>query len=105
MSPIGGSLKKNEVIVYFILQHKRKKKDSKYALGDLVRTADKRNMFSKFDTTNWSNKLCKITEIIDDTIHSNRINDLPERYNENLLGKSQLTLDENNKVMKKTKFI
>ena len=59
----------------------------------------------KFDTTNWSYKLYKITEIIDDTIPSYRITIYPERYNEALLQKSQLTLAENNKVMKKLNLI
>ena len=34
-----------------------------------------------------------------------RFNNLVERYNEALLRKSQLTLDENNKVMKKLNLI
>ena len=56
----------------------------------LVRTADKRNIFSKFDSTNWSYNLYKITEIINDTIPSYRIEQFPERYNEGLLQKSKL---------------
>ena len=39
-------------------------------MGDLVRTADLRKTFSKSDTTNWSNKLYKITDIVIDTIPS-----------------------------------
>ena len=70
-----------------------------------VRTANKRNIFSKFDTTNWSYNLYKITEIIDDTIPSYKLENYPERYNEALLQKSQLTLNENNKVMKKLNLI
>ena len=89
MTPTEASLKKNEDIVYFILQDKRKKKEPKFKLGDLVRTADIKKVFSKGDLTNWSNKLYTITQIIDDTIPSYRINYLPERYNENLLRKLQ----------------
>ena len=101
MTPIEASKKKNEDIVYFNLQDKRKKKEPKYKLGDLVRTADIKNVFSKGDLTNWSNKLYTITQIIDDTIPSYRINYLPERYNEALLLKTQLTQEENDKVMAK----
>ena len=85
MTPIEASKKKNEDIVYFNLQDKRKKKEPKFKLGDLVRTADIKKVFSKGDLTNWSNKLYTITQIIDDTIPSYRINYLPERYNEAFL--------------------
>ena len=100
-TPVEASKSINEDEVFFNLRDKRKKRNPKYKLNDLVRTADKRNIFSKFDSTNWSYNLYKITEIIDDTIPSYRINNLPERYNEALLQKSRLTLAENNKVMKK----
>ena len=57
-------------------------------------------MFSKGDTTNWSYKLYKITEIVNDTIPSYKINNLSERYNESLLKKTELSLKENKDVMK-----
>ena len=101
MTPTEASKKKNENIVYFNLQDKRKKKGPKFKLGDLVRTADIKKVFSKGDLTNWSNKLYTITQIIDDTIPSYRLNYLPERYNEALLRKTQLTQEENDKVMLK----
>ena len=101
LTPIQASLKKNEDYVYKILLDKRKKIKPKYEIGDLVRTADLKRTFSKSDTTNWSYKLYKITEIVNDTIPSYKINNLPERYNESLLKKTDLTLKENNSVMKK----
>ena len=58
-------------------------------------------MFSKSDTTNWSYKLYKISEIIKDTIPSYHIDNLPERYNESLLKKTDLSMKENDNVMKK----
>ena len=94
MTPTEASLKKNEDIVYFNLSDKGKKKKPKFKLGDLVRTADIKKVFSKGDLTNWSNKLYTITQIIDDTIPSYRINYLPERYNEALLRKTQLSQEE-----------
>ena len=54
--------------------------------------------------TNWSYKLYKISEIINDTIPSYKINNLPERYNESLLKKTDLTMKEKNSVMKKLKI-
>ena len=61
-------------------------------------------MFSKSDTTNWSYKLYKITEIINDTVPSFKINNLSERYNESLLKKTELTVKENDNVMKKLRI-
>ena len=101
LTPIQASLKKNEDYVYKNLLDERKNVKPKFQINDLVRTADLKKTFSKGDTTNWSYKLYKITEIINDTIPSYRIDNLPERYNESLLKKTELTMKENNSVMKK----
>ena len=101
MSPKDASLKKNEGYVYKNLLDKRNKIKPKFQINDLVRTADLKKTFSKGDTTNWSYKLYKITEIINDTIPSYKIDSLKERYNESLLKKTELTLKENDNVMKK----
>ena len=93
-------MKKNECYVYKNLLDKRKKVKPKYEIGDLVRTADLKKTFSKGDTTNWSYKLYKITQIIKDTIPSYHIDNLPERYNESLLKKTELSLKQNKDVMK-----
>ena len=105
MTPNQASKKSNEKIVYSNLQDRRVKKLAKFKLGDLVRTADIKRVFSKGDSTNWSYKLYTITEVIHDTIPSYRIDYLPERYNENLLLPTKLTLDENNKIMKELNLI
>ena len=104
LTPTQASLKKNEGYVYKNLFDKRKKVKPKYEIGDLVRTADLKKTFSKGDTTNWSYKMYKITEIINDTISSYKIDNLSERYNESLLKKTNLTMKENNSVMKKLKI-
>ena len=101
LSPKDASLKKNEGFVYKNLLDKRKKVKPKFQVNDLVRTADLKKTFSKADTTNWSYKLYKITEIIIDTTPSFKIDNLKERYNESLLKKTDLTLKENDNVMKK----
>ena len=104
LSPKDASLKKNEGYVYKNLLDKRKKITPKFQINDLVRVADLKKTFSKGDTTNWSYNLYKITEIINDTIPAYQIDNLPERYNESLLKKTDLTLKENNSVMKKLKI-
>ena len=104
LTPIQASLKKNEGYVYKNLLDKRKKVKPKFQINDLVRTADLKRTFSKRDTTNWSYKLYKITEIINDTIPSYKIDNLSERYNESLLKKTELTKKKNNSVMRKLKI-
>ena len=101
MTPFQASLKKNEGYVYKNLLDKRKKITPSFQINDLVRTADLKKTFSKGDTTNWSNKLYKITETVHDTIAIYRLGNLKERYNESLLKKTELTKKEKDNVMKK----
>ena len=101
MTPVQASKKSNEKIVYNNLKDNRVKQKPKYRLGQFVRTSDIKRVFSKGDSTNWSYKLYTITEVIHDIIPSYRIDYLAERYNENLLLPSKLTLEENNQVIKK----
>ena len=105
ITPIQASKKSNQKSVYNNLRDNRKIQKPKFKLGQIVRTADIKRVFSKGDSTNWSYKLYTITEVIHNTIPSYRINYLPERYNENLLLPTKLTLDENNKVMKELNLI
>ena len=105
LTPIQASLKKNEGYVYKNLLDKRNKIKPKFQINDLVRTADLKKTFSKGDTTNWSYKLYKITEIINDTIPAYKIDNSKERYNESLLKKTELTMKEKNSVMKKLNII
>ena len=105
MKPIDASKKSNQKLVYNNLKDDREVRKPKFNLGQLVRTADTKRVFSKGDSTNWSYKLYTITEVIHDTIPSYRIDYLPERYNENLLLPTKLSLDENNHVMKKLNLI
>ena len=104
LTPLQASLKKNEGFVYKNLLDKRNKITPKFQINNLVRTADLKKTFSKSDTTNWSYKLYKITEIINDTIPSYKIDNSPERYNESLFKKIDLTMKENEDVMKKLKI-
>ena len=101
LTAIQASLKKNEGYVYKNLLDKRKKIKPKFEIVDLVRTADLKKTFLKSDTTNWSCKLYKITDIVNDTIPGYKIDNVPERYNESVLKKTGLTMKENDSVMKK----
>ena len=105
MTPIQASKKSNEKIVYNNLKDTREIQKPKFKLGQLVRTADIKRVFSKGDSTNWSYKLYTITEVIHNTIPSYRIDYLPERYNENLLLPTKLSLEQNNQIMKELNLI
>ena len=56
MKPIDTSKKSNQKLVYDNLIDDREVRKPKYKLGDLVRTADIKRVFSKGDSTNWSYK-------------------------------------------------
>ena len=105
MKPIDASNKSNQKLVYNNLKDDREVRKPKFNSGDLVRTSDIKKVFSKGDSTNYSYKLYTITEVIRDTIPSYRLNYLPERYNENLLLPSKLSLEENDRVMKELNLI
>ena len=105
MTPNQASKKVNEKKVFSNLKDNREIQKPRYKLGQLVRTADIKRVFSKGDSTNWSYKLYTITEVIHDTIPSYRIDYLPERYNENFLLPTKLSLEENNQVMKELNLI
>ena len=101
LTPVQASLNKNEGYVYNNLLNKRRRVKPKLQINDLGRTAELQKTFSNSDTINWSYKLCKITAILNDTIPSYKIDKLEERYNEALLKKTELTMKENDSVMKK----
>ena len=105
MKPVQASKKSNEKEVFSNLKDRRVKQKPNFHLSQLVRTADIKRVFSKGDSTNWSYKLYTITEIIYDTIPSYRIDYLPERYNENILLPTKLSLEQNNKIMKELNLI
>ena len=50
-----------------------------FQANDLVRVVDLKKTFSKGDTTSWSYKVYKITEVNHDIIPSYKIDNLPER--------------------------
>ena len=72
----------------------------KFKIHDPVKKADLKRTCSKGDTTKWLNEFHTLTETIKDTIPSYRIGKLPEPYNEALLKKTNLTMKENDNVVK-----
>ena len=61
MTPSQASKKVNEKEVFSNLRDDRVKRQPKFKLGQLVRTADIKRVFSKGDSTNWSFNLYTIT--------------------------------------------
>ena len=72
-----------------------------FQLNDRVRVADLKKTFSKSGTTNCSYKLYRITETISNTISSYKTDNIQKRYNEALLKERELSMKENDNVMKK----
>ena len=101
LTPIQATLKKNESYFYNNIKDKRKIINQKLQVNDLVRTAGLEKNFSKGDTTDWPYKLYQITEINNDSIPSYKVDNFKERYNEDLLKKTELTMKQIDNVMKK----
>ena len=76
------------------------KRNRKFEIHDLVRTADIKKTFSKGDSTFWSNQMWEITEYFNDALTIYQVNNLPERYSEALFKCTKLSKKENNSVMK-----
>ena len=74
MAPIQASKKSNGIEVYSNLKDRREKKTPIFKLGQLIRTVNIKNVFSKGDSTNYSYNIYRITEIFHDTIPSYRVN-------------------------------
>ena len=76
------------------------KRKPKSKLGQLVRTADRRNIFSEGNTTNWSNEFYTITEI-----RSNTNQFITEKFTLEMLWnfakETRVTGDKNEKAKKK----
>ena len=82
------------------IQDRRVRRKPEFKLGQLVSIADIKKVFSKRDSLNLSYKFYTITEVIYDIVLSLRINYLPERYNQNVLLPTKLSLDVKFQVLK-----
>ena len=65
MSPIQASKKSNEKEIYSILKDNREVRKPISFLGQLVRKADIKKVFSKGDSTNYSYELYAMTEVFE----------------------------------------
>ena len=104
-TPNQASKNVNEREIYSNLRKDREVQKPKFKIGQLVKSSDIRKVFSKGDSTNYSYKLYRISEVLLDTIPCYRIHYLPERYNQNLILPTELSLEQNNQVMKKLNLI
>ena len=104
MTPVQAFKISKEKEVYSNLQDRRVRQKPKLKLGNSVRTADIKRVFGKGDSTNWSYKLYTITEVIHDSVPSYQIHFLAERYIQNLLFSTKLSLEQNKKNYERTEF-
>ena len=99
MTPVGASNNPDEVKYYV----KSTKATPIFAVGDYVRNADKRNIFSKGYTSNWNRELFKINEVLNTQPLTYKIEDMngeiiEGKYYEKELLKSEFDFESNNKV-------
>ena len=76
----------------------------KFKVGDYVRNADKRNIFSKGYTSNWNRELFKVNEVLKTQPPTYKIEDfngeiIEGKYYEQELLKSEFDFESNNKVL------
>ena len=100
MTPVVASNNPDKVRYYV----KSTKATPKFKIGDYVRNADKRNIFSKEYTSNWNRELFKINEILKTQPPTYKIEDMNGeiiecKYNEQDLLKSEFDFESNNKVL------
>ena len=85
-------------------QIKSTKATPKFKVGDYVRNADKRNIFSKGYTSNWKRELFKVNEYLKTQPPTYKIEDIngkiiEGKYYEQELLKSEFDFESNNKVI------
>ena len=83
---------------------KSTKATPKFKIGDYVRNADKRNIFSKGYTSNWNRELFKVNEILKTQPPTYTIEDMngeikEGKYYEQELLISEFDFESNNKVL------
>ena len=99
MTPVGASNNPDKVKYYV----KSTKATPKFKVGDYVRNADKRHIFSKGYTSNWNKELFQVNEILKTQSPTYKIKDMngeiiEGKYYEQELLKSEFDFESNNKV-------
>ena len=92
----------NPDIVRYTFSFKNNK--PKLKVGEYVRNADTRNMFSKGCTSNWNTELFKVNEVLNTQPPKYKIEDIngeiiEDKYYEQELLKSEFDFESNNKVL------
>ena len=99
MTPVDASNNPDKV-KYYVNSTKAK---PKFKVGDYVRNADNRNIFSKGYTSNWNRELLKVNEVLK-TQPTYKIADMngeiiEGKYYKQELLKSEFDFESNNKVL------
>ena len=100
MTPVDASNNPDKVIYYV----NSTKATPKVKVGDYVRNADKRNIFSKGYTSNWNRELFKVNEVLKTHPQTYKIEGIngeiiEGKYYEQELLKSEIYFESNNKVL------
>ena len=99
MTPVDTSNNPDKVRYSFSFKNIK----HKLKVGDYVRNADKRNIFSKGYASNWNRELFKINEVLKTQPPTYRVEDIngeiiKGKYEQELL-KSEFNYESNNKVL------
>ena len=100
MTPVDASYNPDKVKYTFSFKNIK----PKLKVGDYVRNADKRNIFSKGYTSNWNRELFKVNEVLKTQPPTYKIEDIKGeiiegKYYERELLKSEFDFESNNKVL------
>ena len=100
MTPVDASNNPDKVKYTFSFKNIK----PKLKVGDYVRNADKRNIFSKGYTSNWNRELFKVNEVLKTQPPTYIIEDIngeivEGKYYEQELLKSEFDFESNNKVL------
>ena len=100
MTPVDASNNPDQVKYTFNFKNIK----TKFKVGDYVRNADKRNIFSKGYTSNWNRELFKVNEVLKTQPPTYKIEDIngeiiEGKYYEQELLKSEFDFESNNKVL------
>ena len=107
MTPVDASNTPDKVKYTFSLKNIKGKPgyaQNKLKVGDYVRNADKRNIFSKGYTSNWNREFLKVNEVLKTQPTTYKIEDIKGeiiegKYYEQELLKSEFDFESNNKVL------
>ena len=100
MTPVDASNNPDKVKYTFNFKNIK----PKFKVGDYVRNADKRNIFSKGYTSNWNRELFKVNEVLKTQPPTYKIEDIngeiiEGKYYEQELLKSEFDFESDNKVL------